>query len=78
MLKKDEVIMNDDVTIWDCPKCPTGKLIKRKNKQGRIFLGCTNYPTCTYIQKYEEDDNEIDNNEIDDDGADLLDDEELI
>lgn len=31
---------------------PTGKLIKRKNKKtGQCFLGCTNYPKCSYTQK---------------------------
>lgn len=50
--------LNDpNVTIWDCPACSTGKLIKRKNKKGQYFLGCTNYPECQYTQK-EEPDNE--------------------
>lgn len=43
---------DDDITIWDCPNCSSGKLIKRKNKKtGSFFLGCTNYPKCTYTQK---------------------------
>jgi ssDNA-binding Zn-finger/Zn-ribbon topoisomerase 1 len=42
---------DDDITIWDCPQCSTGKLIKRKNsKTHDFFLGCTNYPKCKYTQ----------------------------
>jgi len=45
--------MNDnDITIWDCPKCK-GKLIRRKNKEGQNFLGCTEFPRCRYTQKDE-------------------------
>jgi ssDNA-binding Zn-finger/Zn-ribbon topoisomerase 1 len=47
---------NDDITIWDCPKCGKGKLIKRKSKTGNNFLGCTEYPKCTYTQKNEKSD----------------------
>ena len=45
--------MNDeDLTIWDCPSAGcNGTLIKRKNKtDGSKFIGCTNYPKCTYTQ----------------------------
>lgn len=47
--------MNDnDITIWDCPQCTNGKLIKRQNKKTKgHFLGCTNYPKCSYTQKVE-------------------------
>ncbi len=42
---------DDDITIWDCPKCIDGKLIRRKNKLTKeVFLGCTNFPKCTYTQ----------------------------
>jgi DNA topoisomerase III len=45
---------DDAVTIWDCPKCPTGKLVHRVNrKEGTRFLGCTNYPECKYTQPEE-------------------------
>jgi ssDNA-binding Zn-finger/Zn-ribbon topoisomerase 1 len=44
---------DDDITIWDCPQCSNGKLIKRKNKSGTIFLGCTNFPKCKYTQPME-------------------------
>lgn len=39
-------------TIWDCPQCPEGKLIKRVSKSGQ-FLGCTEYPRCKYTQPLE-------------------------
>ena len=52
--------MNDeDITIWDCPGCATGKLIRRKNsKTKEPFLGCTNYPKCTYTQKVDPEEND--------------------
>lgn len=47
--------MNDnDITIWDCPSCGEGKLIKRLNKITKEpFLGCTKFPKCKYTQKPE-------------------------
>jgi ssDNA-binding Zn-finger/Zn-ribbon topoisomerase 1 len=47
--------LNDnDISIWDCPKCSDGKLIKRQNNRTKeYFLGCTNYPKCPYTQKLE-------------------------
>jgi len=47
---------DDDITIWNCPipKCK-GKLIYRiNNTTHEKFLGCTNYPKCTYTQKCED------------------------
>lgn len=46
---------DDDITIWDCPEARCkGKLIKRRNKTtGEEFLGCTEYPKCTYTQPME-------------------------
>ena len=35
--------------IKPCPKCD-GSLIKKRGKFG-YFLGCTNYPTCNYMEK---------------------------
>ena len=32
-----------------CPECG-GDLIERRGKHGR-FVGCANYPTCTYVQR---------------------------
>ena len=46
--------MNEE-TFYDCPKCPTGKLVRRTNKKtGETFLGCNKYPSCSYTQKDEE------------------------
>ena len=36
--KKEKVIMK-------CPKCD-GNIIERKTRKGKIFYGCSNYPTC--------------------------------
>ena len=35
--------------VKSCPNC-TGSLIKKRGKFG-YFLGCTNFPTCTYMEK---------------------------
>jgi DNA topoisomerase-3 len=32
-----------------CQKC-TADLVKRKSKAGRIFLACSNYPKCSYVE----------------------------
>jgi len=32
-----------------CPRCG-GKLVERKGKNG-VFIGCSNYPKCTFIKK---------------------------
>lgn len=37
------------MSILLCPKCG-GELVNRKGKYGQ-FLGCSNYPNCTYTQK---------------------------
>ncbi len=31
-----------------CPHCKSGRLIMRKNKHGKEFYGCSNYPYCEY------------------------------
>lgn len=50
---------DDDITIWDCPKCPDGKLIKRTNRRdGSRFLGCTNFPKCRYVSELEKTEDE--------------------
>jgi DNA helicase-4 len=36
-----------------CPRCKTGTLVKRNGPRGRKFIGCTNYPYCTYTQNIE-------------------------
>jgi ssDNA-binding Zn-finger/Zn-ribbon topoisomerase 1 len=50
---------DNDITIFDCPKCSTGKLIKRTNtRTGTKFLGCTNFPDCKHTQRPEPEENE--------------------
>ena len=31
-----------------CPKC-NGSVIRRKSKRGRVFYGCKNYPSCSFV-----------------------------
>lgn len=39
----------NDTTPVPCPKCRTGRLLIRANeKTCSYFVGCTNYPQCTY------------------------------
>lgn len=42
-------------TYGKCPRCGHklfgGKLVVRNGKHGR-FLGCTNYPNCTYTKDF--------------------------
>jgi ssDNA-binding Zn-finger/Zn-ribbon topoisomerase 1 len=45
---------DEDITIWDCPQCGVGKLVRRENRNtGEKFLGCSKYPECRYTQKDE-------------------------
>jgi restriction system protein len=32
-----------------CPNC-SGELVQRKSKTGNFFMGCSNYPSCTYTE----------------------------
>lgn len=32
-----------------CPTCHQGKIVERKSKKGRIFYGCSDYPTCEFV-----------------------------
>jgi DNA topoisomerase-1 len=32
----------------DCPKVCGGKILRRKTRRGKIFYGCSTYPTCTF------------------------------
>ena len=31
-----------------CPKCETGKIVRRRTKKGRTFWGCSNWPKCDF------------------------------
>jgi DNA topoisomerase-1 len=32
-----------------CPKGCGGQVSERRSKQGRVFFGCTGYPTCDFV-----------------------------
>lgn len=36
-----------------CPKCNSELLYKRARRGGSKFIGCSNYPTCTYLEPLE-------------------------
>ncbi len=38
----------DGEGLPQCPTCKVGHLVDRKNKAGRRFLGCTQYPECSH------------------------------
>lgn len=40
--------MRDKRSLGSCLKCETGELVLRTSKYGGNFIGCTNYPKCTY------------------------------
>ena len=51
-MKGDYLVMNPDLQCDAsnqilCPRCKTGHLVLRE-KEGRRFYGCSNYPYCTY------------------------------
>lgn len=52
-IKEQCEIINDDClekieSPLLCPHCKSGRLIIRRNKKGREFYGCSNYPYCDY------------------------------
>lgn len=42
-IKKED--NKEEKVIMKCPKCD-GNIIERKTRKGKIFYGCSNYPTC--------------------------------
>ena len=34
-----------------CPTCKNGKLVKRRNKRGQFFYGCSTYPACSFTSR---------------------------
>ncbi len=32
-----------------CPKCEDGRIVRKRSKKGRVFYGCTNYPSCDFV-----------------------------
>ncbi|MCL2586897.1 MAG: type I DNA topoisomerase [Firmicutes bacterium] len=35
--------------LFNCPKCTTGAIYKKKSKKGRMFYGCGAYPNCDFV-----------------------------
>ena len=35
------------VEVGTCPECGN-RIIEKRTKKGKIFYGCSNYPTCKY------------------------------
>ena len=42
----NETMPDCNITPVKCPRCISGNLTVREDKQGRKFLGCSNYPGC--------------------------------
>lgn len=38
----------DEIGV-NCPKCEDGRIVRKRSKKGRVFYGCTNYPTCDFV-----------------------------
>jgi DNA helicase-4 len=47
-VKLEMVIDPQRTKPLSCPVCKIGTLVKRKGKEGREFVSCSNYPSCTY------------------------------
>ena len=47
--EKKTVEIPEDAPL--CPQCGVGHLIEKKSRWGKTFIGCSNYPSCHYIQK---------------------------
>jgi DNA topoisomerase-1 len=47
----DEFLFDDANKEKKCPKCKTGEL-KLRNSKYSPFIGCSNYPTCDFAQKF--------------------------
>lgn len=42
-----KIFLDDENAIGVCPSCKSGKLVVRRNKNGNLFVGCSNYPSCS-------------------------------
>lgn len=49
-IKKRISQVNSEINFLICPTCKH-LLVKRKNKSGTYFIGCSNFPSCTYTNK---------------------------
>ena len=41
-----------------CPKCGTGRLSLKPSRQGSPFIGCENYPECSFTRQFAQDPND--------------------
>ncbi len=50
LIKRNPNIPRVGVPARECPRCKTGRLVKKPSKYNQPFFGCTNYPItgCTY------------------------------
>lgn len=49
-----ELIETDAGNAYQCPLCKGGKLeLKKRNSDGHLFYGCTNFPLCKYTNSIE-------------------------
>lgn len=46
-IAKDELLEGHDS---DCPTCSDGKMVTRKSKTGKFFLGCNAFPKCKHTE----------------------------
>lgn len=44
----DTAIDPEKTKPLSCPICKVGTLVKHKGAEGKIFVSCSNYPSCTY------------------------------
>ena len=42
-------VQEQQPTTFKCPQCGKGELVKRQARSGRVFYGCTNYPSCDFV-----------------------------
>lgn len=48
-----EPINKTDDTELICPACNKGHLVSRKNKYGKNFFACNQYPKCRYVLNFQ-------------------------
>ena len=49
--------MNDDnKTIYKCQECRGTMVLRTNSSSDEYFLGCENYPDCSYTEPYEVED----------------------
>ena len=48
---KCKTVIKEEKKICACPKC-SGFISAKRSKKGRLFYGCSNYPTCDFVSWY--------------------------